>query len=135
MVAAAALGAIGLATRGQARASFSSGAGRLKQSSSRWCYGKIPLPELCEAGKRIGLSGIERLQQSDWNIVRDHGLTVSMGCAADRPDFLTNGFVNRASHPMLLRELETALPIAKAAGVPNLIAMFGTREGRTDAVA
>src|SRR5436305_8897454 len=132
MVAAAALGAIGLATRGEARASFSSGAGRLKQSASRWCYGKIPLPELCEAGKKIGLSGIDLLQQSDWGIVRDHGLTVSMGYAADRPDFLSNGFVNRASHPMLLRELESALPIARPAGVPNLIAMHGNRERRTD---
>jgi hydroxypyruvate isomerase len=109
--------------------------GRLKQSASRWCYGKIPLPELCEAAKKIGLSGIDLLQQSDWNVVRDHGLTCSMGYAADRQDFLTNGFINRASHPMLVRELETALPIAKRAGVPNLIAMFGNREGRSDAVA
>ncbi|MGH7652950.1 MAG: hydroxypyruvate isomerase family protein [Gemmatimonadaceae bacterium] len=109
--------------------------GRLKQSASRWCYGKIPLPDLCVAGKQIGLSGIDLLQKADWQVVRDHGLTVSMGYTNDRPDFLTNGFVNRASHPMLIRELEVALPIAKAAGVPNLIAMFGNREGRSDAVA
>jgi hydroxypyruvate isomerase len=115
--------------------SLSRGAGRLKQSASRWCYGKIPLAELCDAGKKIGLSGIDLLQISDWNVVRDHGLTVSMGYAADRPDFLSNGFTNRASHPMLLKELETALPVAKASGVPNLIAMFGNRQGRTDAVA
>ncbi len=109
--------------------------GRLKQSASRWCYGKIPLPELCEAGKRIGLSGIDLLQPSDWSVVREHGLTVSMGYTNDRPDFLTNGFVNRASHPMLIGELERTLPVARAAGVPNLIAMFGNRQGRTNAEA
>jgi hydroxypyruvate isomerase len=139
MLSVAAMGALAVAdprlSKRSAGTAARRAAGRLKQSASRWCYGKIPLPELCEAGKRIGLSGIDLLEQSDWNIVRDHGLTVSMGYAADRPDFLSNGFVNRASHPMLLRELETALPIAKVAGVPNLIAMFGNREGRTDAVA
>jgi hydroxypyruvate isomerase len=107
---------------------------RLKQSASRWCYGKIPLPDLCVAGKAMGLSGIDLLQRSDWNVVRDHGLTVSMGYTNDRPDFLSNGFTNRASHPMLLAELESGIPAAKQAGVPNVIAMFGNRQGRTDAV-
>ncbi|MGH8102414.1 MAG: hydroxypyruvate isomerase family protein, partial [Chthoniobacterales bacterium] len=136
--ATAAIGALSVLGPGKARAAAESRAvstsGRLKQSASRWCYGKIPLPDLCVAAKEIGLSGIDLLQQSDWNVVRDHGLTVSMGYTNDRPDFLTNGFTNRASHPMLLRELEVALPIAKAAGVPNLIAMFGNRQGRSDAV-
>jgi hydroxypyruvate isomerase len=107
--------------------------GRLKQSASRWCYGKIPLPDLCAAGKAMGLSGIDLLQRSDWGVVRDHGLTCSMGYANDRADFLGNGFTNRASHPMLLAELEDAIPAAKKAGVPNVIAMFGNRQGRSDA--
>jgi hydroxypyruvate isomerase len=81
----------------------------------------------------MGLAGIDLLQQTDWNFVRDRGLTCSMGYSNDRPDFLTNGFNNRASHPMLLKELEKALPVAKAAGVPNVIAMFGNRQGRSDA--
>ncbi len=135
--AAAALGALAIAPEnagaGQER-STASGAGRLKQSASRWCYSKIPLGELCSAGKAMGLAGIDLLQQSDWNFVRDRGLTCSMGYSNDRPDFLTNGFNNRASHTMLLKELERALPLAKAAGVPNVIAMFGNRQGRSDAV-
>jgi hydroxypyruvate isomerase len=139
MLSVAALGALTAghplkSTRG-ARNGGRSASGRLKQSASRWCYGKIPLPEFCVAAKNIGLSGIDLLQQSDWATVRDHGLTVSMGYTNDRPDFLSNGFVNRASHPMLIGELERMLPVAKASGVPNLIAMFGNREGRPDAVA
>ena len=31
--------------------------GRLKQSVSRWCYGRIPLPEFCGAAKEMGLAG------------------------------------------------------------------------------
>jgi hydroxypyruvate isomerase len=137
MLSASALGALASALPWPARAAATTARlrGRLKQSASRWCYGKIPLDELCIAAKNIGLVGIDLLQQNDWNVVRDHGLTCSMGYAADRADFLTNGFVNRASHPMLIRELELALPIAKASGVPNLIAMFGSRQGRPDSVA
>ncbi|MBI2796726.1 MAG: TIM barrel protein [Gemmatimonadetes bacterium] len=110
-------------------------AGRTRQSASRWCYQSIPLPALCDAGKAMGLAGIDLLQQSDWDLVRDKGLVVTMGYAADRRDFLRNGFTNRASHAMLLKELEMALPVARAKGVPNLIAMFGNRDGRSDADA
>ena len=110
-------------------------AGRIKQSASRWCYQSIPLPALCDAGRAMGLAGIDLLQQSEWDVVRDKGLVVTMGYAADRRDFLRNGFTNRASHVMLLKELELALPVAKAKGVPNLIAMFGNRNGRSDADA
>jgi hydroxypyruvate isomerase len=139
MLSAAALGALAIAapseSRGDATSSIRANSGRLKQSASRWCYGKIPLAELCTTGKAMGLSGIDLLQRGDWNFVRDHGLTCSMGYANDRPDFLTNGFTNRASHPMLLKELEGAIPAAKAAGVPNVIAMFGNRQGRSDATS
>jgi hydroxypyruvate isomerase len=135
----AALGAVGLLSAREAGARAPTAAqftkGRLRQSASRWCYGKIPLPDLCEAGKAIGLSGIDLLQKNDWPIVRDHGLTVSMGYTNDRSDFLSNGFTNRAIHPMLIKELVDTIPIAKANGVPNVIAMFGNRDGRSDAVA
>src|SRR5438034_8885316 len=39
------------------------------------------------------------------------------------------------SHRMLLRELEETLPLAARHGVPNVIAMFGNRRGKSDAEA
>ena len=138
-VVTAALGAVGLLSAREAGARTLTHSrlakGRLLQSASRWCYGKIPLPKLCEAGKAIGLSGIDLLQKNDWAIVRDHGLTVSMGYTNDRSDFLSNGFTNRAIHPMLIKELVDTIPLAKTQAVPNVIAMFGNRDGRSDAVA
>ena len=50
--------------------------GHIKQSASRWCYSGIPLPELCRAGRRLGLAGIDLLQQAEWDVVNDSGLTV-----------------------------------------------------------
>ena len=106
--------------------------GRLKQSASRWCYRSIPLPDLCKAGKAMGLAGIDLLAADDWPIVREQGLVCSMGYAAQRNDFIPRGFNDPANHRMLLRELETTIPLAARAGVPNVIAMFGNRNGRSD---
>jgi hydroxypyruvate isomerase len=107
--------------------------GRLKQSACQWCYGDMPLRALCTAARDIGLVAIDLLGKDDWPVVADHGLVCSMGYPAIRRDFIQDGFNNPANHPVLLRELEEAIPLAARAGVPNVIAMFGNRRGRSDA--
>ena len=110
-------------------------AGRLKQSVSRWPYARIPLLEFCRACKGMGIVAIDLLQPEEWAVVRDAGLVSSMGYPTKRQDFIPTGFNNPANHPMLLRELETTIPLAAKAGVPNVIAMFGNRYGASDAEA
>jgi hydroxypyruvate isomerase len=132
MSAAAAMPALG------ARAALATEippAGRLKQSVSRWPYSRIPLPEFCRACKGMGIVAIDLLQPEEWGVVRDAGLVSSMGYPTKRQDFIPTGFNNPANHPMLLRELETTIPLASKAGVPNVIAMFGNRYGASDAEA
>jgi hydroxypyruvate isomerase len=48
--------------------------GRLKQSVSRWCFGKMTLDELCGHAARIGYKGVDLLEPNDWPVVRKHGL-------------------------------------------------------------
>jgi hydroxypyruvate isomerase len=120
---------------GRSRTSTTAGAGRLRQSVSRWPYSKIPLPEFCRACKGMGIVAIDLLQPEDWPVVRDAGLVSSMGYPTKRQDFIPTGFNDPKNHPMLLRELEATIPLAAKAGVPNVIAMFGNRNGRTDAEA
>jgi len=105
---------------------------RLKQSVSYWPYSKIPLPDFAKQAKAIGLAAIDLLQPEQWPVVRDAGLLCSMGYPTNRRDFLTSGFNDPANHDLLIEELERTLPLAAAAGVPNLIAMFGNRKGRGD---
>jgi len=109
--------------------------GRLKQSVARWCYQQIPLPDLCRAARRIGLVAIDLLARDDWDLVRDAGLVCSMGYPypRERTDFIATGFNDPANHRLLLSELEDAIPLAAAHGVPNVITMFGNRRGRSDA--
>jgi hydroxypyruvate isomerase len=106
--------------------------GRLKQSVSRWPYSAIPLPEFCRAAKAMGLAGIDLLQPEEWPVARDAGLVPSMGYPTRRNDFIATGFNNVANHAMLLRELEATIPNAAREGVPNVIAMFGNRNGMSD---
>jgi hydroxypyruvate isomerase len=83
----------------------------------------------------MGIVAIDLLQPEEWGVVRDAGLVSSMGYPTKRQDFIPTGFNNPANHPMLLRELETTIPLASKAGVPNVIAMFGNRYGASDAEA
>jgi hydroxypyruvate isomerase len=107
-------------------------AGRLRQSVSRWPFAQIPLRDFCRAAKAMGLAGIDLLQPAEWDIVRGFGLVPSMGYPADRPDFISTGFNDPKNHAMLLNELERAIPLAAAHGVPNVITMFGNRHGLSD---
>src|SRR5689334_5757835 len=116
LASAGTVGALALAPAGVACAAAvnrsTPAAGRLKQSVSRWPYGKIPLPEFARACKATGLAGIDLLQPGEWAVVRDAGLVPTMGYPADRPDFIATGFNDRANHAMLLRELEATIPRA-----------------------
>ena len=107
--------------------------GRLKQSVSRWPYSGIPLPDFARQCKGIGLVAIDLLQPEEWKVVQDAGLACSMGYPSARRDFLGTGFNDTANHAMLLGELEKSIPQAKAAGVTNVITMFGNRRGKSDA--
>ncbi len=107
-------------------------AGRLKQSVSYWPYSKIPLADFAREAGKIGLRAIDLLQPEEWPVVRDAGLICSMGYPTKRRDFLSSGFNDPSKHDMLIEELERTLPLAAAAGVPNVIAMFGNRAGRSD---
>ena len=107
-------------------------AGRLRQSVSRWPFAQIPLRDFCRAAKAMGLAGIDLLQPAEWDIVRGFGLVPSMGYPADRPDFISTGFNDPKNHALLLNELERAIPLAAAHGVPNVITMFGNRHGLSD---
>jgi hydroxypyruvate isomerase len=129
-VGAAAFGAVAAVPQAEATATRRTSA--LKQSVSYWPFESIPLPEFARQVRDIGFVAVDLLQPEQWPVVADAGLACSMGYPTARKDFLTTGFNDPANHPMLLRELEATLPRARAAGVPNIIAMFGNRRGRAD---
>ncbi|MGH8636176.1 MAG: hydroxypyruvate isomerase family protein [Burkholderiales bacterium] len=106
------------------------GPGRLKQSVCRWCYAKIPLPELCKAVADMGLTAMDLLTEKEWPIAREYGLTCSMGSGAGGS--IADGLNVKANHDKIVAGLERAIPIAAAQKVPNLITFFGNRRGMPD---
>ena len=106
-------------------------AGRLKQSLSRWTS-DAPLPELCKRLKAIGFVGVDLLYADEWAVAADNGMAVSMGYPSRRDDFIAMGFNDPANHATLLKELETTIPLAKQAGLTNMITMFGNRKAGID---
>ena len=104
--------------------------GRIRQSVSRWCYSKIPMPEFCRAVAAMGLTAIDLLEEPEWSVVRDQGLICSMGYGGGGS--IRDGLNNPANHDRIVANLIEAMPKAKAQGVPNLITFFGNRLGRSD---
>ena len=104
--------------------------GRLKQSVSRWCYNKIPLPDFCKAVADMGLTAIDLLEEKDWPVVADHGLVCSMGYGGGGT--IPDGLNDPANHDAIVNGLLASLPKAARAKVPNLITFFGNRKGRAD---
>jgi len=105
----------------------------LPQAVCRWPYGDLALPELCRVARAAGITGIDLLHPDEWGVVREHGLAVVTGNSTRRRSFLTEGLCDPAMEATVLRELEAAIPLAAAAGVPQVIALTGNRRGRSDA--
>jgi hydroxypyruvate isomerase len=103
-----------------------------RQSVCYWPFADVPLDEFCGAVKQLGLTAVDLLHSEQWEVAARHGLVCSMGNTSRRPDYLTRGLCDRSIHDVMVGEVETALPVAVEAGVPNLIVLFGNREGRSD---
>ncbi|HEU4388738.1 MAG TPA: sugar phosphate isomerase/epimerase family protein, partial [Blastocatellia bacterium] len=107
--------------------------GRLKQSVSRWCYNKIPMPDFCRAVADMGLTAIDLLQEAEWETLRQYGLICSMGYGGGGT--IPEALNNPANHDTIIASLEKSIPKAAKLGVPNIITFFGNRRGLSDTEA
>jgi hydroxypyruvate isomerase len=105
-------------------------AGRLKQSVCRWCYGSMPLDELCKNAVAMGIRSIDLLSENEWATLKPYGLTCAM---PNGPGGIADGWNTPANHDKLVKESERLLPLVKAAGLPNMIVFSGNRRGLSDA--
>jgi hydroxypyruvate isomerase len=105
--------------------------GNIKQSVCRWCYGRIKLPELATAVKKIGYQSIELLSPAEIKTVKEFGLTCSiMRCA----NGIENGVNRKENHAKIVKQLRDDIDFAVAEGIPNVLTMSGNRKGMPDDV-
>ncbi|MFO0880830.1 MAG: TIM barrel protein [Gemmataceae bacterium] len=102
--------------------------GRIKQSICRWCYGKIPLEQLCQIARKIGYQSIELLGPEEYPTVKAAGLT----CAVVRCASIGDGLNRKEFHDRIVKELEANIDFAATEKLPNVICMSGNRRGLDD---
>jgi hydroxypyruvate isomerase len=105
-----------------------------KHSVTRWPYPKFTVDELSRMARELGLDSVELLEPDEWAIAKRHGLACAMGYATvpDPRTRLTQGFNRVENHAWLIPAYQRAIPLAAAAGVPNLICFSGNRDGISD---
>lgn len=126
---AAALAAANLAP-GIRAAETDSLKGRVNHSVCKWCYGKIPLEEFCQAGKTMGLQSVELLEVKDFPVLKNHGLTCAM--VSGVPGGITSGLNRVENHDKILKFFEETFPVVANFGAPNIICFSGNRAGMDD---
>jgi hydroxypyruvate isomerase len=104
--------------------------GRINQSVSKWCYGKFPLDELCEIGKKMGLKAIDLLGPRDFPTLKKYGLA----CSMVNTHGLTKGLNRKENHKECLAKIRSAIDAAAEYGYPNVITFPGNRAGMPDDV-
>jgi hydroxypyruvate isomerase len=104
--------------------------GRINQSVSKWCYGKLSLDELCIASKNLGLKAIDLLGPGDFPTLKKHGLA----CSMINTHGLGKGLNRKEQHQECLAQIREAIDAAAEYGYPNVISFPGNREGMADDV-
>lgn len=104
--------------------------GNINQSVCRWCYEKVPLEQLCEAAKSMGLKSVELLWPDEWAVAQKYGLTCAMsfGSKLGIPD----GFNDPKNHEQLLKDYADLIPKAADHGLKSVICFSGNRNGLDD---
>ena len=114
----------------QATEAASTRKGRINHSVCRWCYNKIPLEDLCQAGKEMGLQSVELQGPDEWPTIKKYGLTCAMANGAGMG--IEHGFNRIENHDKLVASYLDVIPKVAAAGLENLICFSGNRTGLDD---
>ena len=133
-ILASASGALGAAVATTSNAQSDAPAplkGKVHHSVCRWCYDKIPLPDLCAAARKMGIESVELLTVDEIPVAREHGLTCAMVFGV--PGGIQNGLNRLENHDKLVAWFEETAPKAAALGCKNIIVFSGNRRGMDDA--
>jgi hydroxypyruvate isomerase len=113
---------------------------RLKQSIATWCFPGVPLEDLCKAAVEMGVTGMDLVGARDWPMLRKYGITPCMvqgaggfGRSIDGARFgPATGWNHKENHDALERTARQNIEQAARANVPNVISLFGNRNGIGD---
>jgi len=107
--------------------------GRIKQGVTRGVFGRgADFEESCRQASRLGIKGFDLIGPEQWPILKKYGLVPSM-YPGGPGGTIPVGPSHKEEHARLIPLMHTALDLAAAEGVPNIIALAGERRGIADA--
>src|SRR5580692_5035195 len=106
--------------------------GRIKQGVTRGVFARgTSLDDSCREAARLGIKGFDLIGPADWPTLKKYGLIPTM--YPPGPGGTISDGINRAeSHDALEKRMHAAIEESAANGVPNIIALSGTRKGMPD---
>jgi hydroxypyruvate isomerase len=141
-VAAALIGTLGERLQAENRTVLAGSAlsGRkINHSVCKWCYGNIPLEDLCFAGSEFGLQSVEIISPADKPTLDKYGMTCAMAVnptttAGDGHQVggIGRGWNRREYHDVLVDTYQQYTRDAANAGFKNVICFSGNRDGLDD---
>ena len=112
--------------------------GRIKQGVTRGVFGRppagqeAPLDDWCREAARLGIQGFDLIPPAQWPTLKKHGLVPSM-YPGGPGGTIAVGPSHKEEHARLIPLMHAAIDESSANGVPNIIALAGTRKGLPDA--
>lgn len=94
-----------------------------KHSVCRWCFSQMPLDQLCDVAKSLGIHAIDLLSPSEWDTALKKGLDVSLSNGSSLG--ITKGFNDPQHHSQLQKELIDIIPKASEKGIAQVIVFSG----------
>jgi hydroxypyruvate isomerase len=108
-------------------------AGRLKQCVTRGVFGRgANFEETCRQAARAGVKGYDLIGPADWPTLKKYGLIPTMYPPGPGGN-ISDGINRKESHAALESKMHAAIEESATNGIPNIIALSGTRKGMRDA--
>ncbi len=107
--------------------------GRLKQCVTGGVFGKgMPFEEMAATAAKLGFYGFDLIGPDRWPVLKKYGLVPTM-MPPPYGGTIPDGINERANHARIEKTTHEGLDLCAANGVPNLIALSGSRRGMPDA--
>ena len=106
--------------------------GKINHSVCAWCYGPLPLEDLCKAAKEIGITSIYLLNSPDFAVAKKYDLTCAMVASINQDWDIPRGWNRLEHHAPLIPYYEHLIDETANAGFSNLICFSGNRNGLDD---
>lgn len=104
----------------------------INHSVCQWCFNHLPLEELLQLLKDLGIGAIDLIGPKDWPLLKKYDIHCSMCNGAEIS--LTEGWNNPKYHEQLIKNYTEIIPQVAEAGYTNLICFSGNRDGINDYV-